>query len=100
MPFLLSLGEGSVSWGWGSVDEVDGPCAEVGLAAAVCGGGDSVPDHFGEPAGDASGRPAGAEAGQVEAHPPDHVVLRTRAGADELVVDGEQQRGVQPLVER
>src|SRR5215510_8490115 len=101
MPFLLSLGEGVSRWGLGSVDEVDGSGAQVGLRVAATGGGlDAVPDDLGEPAGDGAGAAVLLVGGHVEPDPRDHVILRARAGADELVVDGEEEGRVVPPVER
>src|SRR2546423_10430191 len=86
--FLLSVG---------SVDELNGVCAEVRTALAGGGRLQAVPDHFREVAGDASARAACVEALEVEADPPDHVVRGVGSVAGEGVVDGEHEDSSNPL---
>src|SRR5712691_8094419 len=83
----------------GSVDEVDGAGAEVRLTARLRGL-DSAPDHLCEIACDAAAAAAGGEAGQVEAHPGDHVVLGVGTVSGDRVVDGEEQVGAEPRLQR
>src|SRR5215471_4317317 len=89
-----------------SVDEGDGPDAEIGGAGDTPGALDAVPDHAGEVAGDRPGdsasgdRAAGGVRLEMEADPADHVVLRVRAAAGQGVVDGEEKFGADAGLER
>src|SRR6059058_5266107 len=77
------------------VDEGDRTDAEVG-DGGVAGAGladDPLPDDSREVARERAARAARGHALEVKADPRDHVVLSVRPGADERVVDREEQVG-------
>src|SRR2546430_14214674 len=86
--------------GFRSVDQLHGACTEVGIASVVRGALDSVPHDLREPARDRAAVAARGMAGDVEAHPADHVVRGVRSGAGEGVVDGDAQVRVHARLER
>src|ERR1043166_5476052 len=85
-----------------SVDQLDGPCSQVGIAAVGGGALDAVPGDPLEPARDRSAVPGRRVAGDMERGPTDDVVDGVRARAGERVVDREEQHGigVHALLER
>src|SRR5207253_1560335 len=85
-----------------SVDQLDGPRPQIGVAAVGRGALDAVPRDPLEPAGDRAGRAVGLMGGHVERDPADYVVDRVRPCAAQPVVDGEEQDWVRvhPLLQR
>src|ERR1043166_5902632 len=86
-PFLF-LGFGC------SVDQLDGSCSKVGVAAVAGGALDPVPGDPLEPARDRAAVPVRGVARDVERSPADDVVGGVRARTGERVVDREEQDGI------